>query len=330
VRHEQAAQPRVVRRVERDERLQRDLEQLVELGLVRRELGRPAGVLRRPGTVDRVRGPRLRIAQHRGGEREVGHGMSPELVEPDDGAALAPLRVDGPGRAQGRRVEVPQPRRAAHGRSLRPPGPPAAGRAGRRVRDTRTGRMSDRYEQLQITSRPQWRAWLAEHHASAPGIWAVTFKKADPARYVPYDDLVEEALCFGWVDSQGRGLDEARTQLLFTPRRPNSGWSRPNKLRIERLEAAGQLTPAGVAAIETAKANGAWTALDAVEALIEPEELRAALDAEPAARREWDAFPRSAKRAILEWISTAKRPETRARRIAETAESAARGVRANQ
>ena len=116
----------------------------------------------------------------------------------------------------------------------------------------------------------------------------------------------------------------------MTPRKPKSGWSRPNKERIERLLAAGLMAPAGLAAVEAARASGTWTALDAVERLEEPAELARALDADADARRHWDAFPRSAKRGILEWISNAKKPETRARRVAETARLAARDERANQ
>ena len=118
--------------------------------------------------------------------------------------------------------------------------------------------------------------------------------------------------------------------MLITPRRPKSGWSRPNKERVKRLQASGLMTPAGQAAIDVAKRNGAWSALDDIENLVEPRELQQALDADEAARRHWDAFPRSAKRAILEWIGSAKRPETKAKRIAETARLAAENVRANQ
>ncbi len=190
--------------------------------------------------------------------------------------------------------------------------------------------MSDRYAQVEVRSRAGWRAWLAEHHAEAPGVWVVTHKKAPGAPHVPYADVVEEALAFGWVDSLPRRLDDARTQLLVTPRKPASAWSKVNKERVERLTAAGLMAPAGLAAVAAAKASGTWTKLDAVEQLVEPDDLRAALDADPAARRHWDAFPRSARRGILEWIGTAKTAPTRERRVAETARLAAQDVRANQ
>lgn len=186
------------------------------------------------------------------------------------------------------------------------------------------------YDDLTLRSRAEWRAWLAEHHATVRGVWAVTYKKSSGGPHMPYEDLVEEALAFGWIDSQARSIDAERTALLMTPRKPKSAWSRPNKERVERLLAAGLMTPAGLAAIETAKANGAWTAIDSAQALEEPDELKLALDATPDARRHWDAFPPSTRRAILEWISAARTDATRARRVEETARLAAQNVRANQ
>ena len=190
--------------------------------------------------------------------------------------------------------------------------------------------MSDRYPEVTIESPAQWREWLAENHASAPGVWVTTYKKSSGRPHVPVDDIVDEALAFGWIDSRPRSLDAVRSQRLLTPRRPTSAWSRVNKQRVERLIATGRLTPAGRAAVETAKQNGSWTALDEIETLSEPDDLKAALDADSAARRYWDAFPRSTKRAILEWIASAKTPGTRNRRVAETASKAAVNVRANQ
>lgn len=189
--------------------------------------------------------------------------------------------------------------------------------------------VSDAYEQVTVRSRDEWRSWLAEHHGSSPGIWLITYKRgAGPA--VAYDDIVEEALAHGWVDSRPRRLDDARSMLLVTPRKPRSSWSKANKARVARLEQAGLMTDAGRMAVEAAKENGAWDALDAVERLEEPDDLKQALDADPDARRHWDAFPPSTRRAILEWIGAAKRPETRDRRVGETATLAAQNVRANQ
>jgi uncharacterized protein YdeI (YjbR/CyaY-like superfamily) len=182
-------------------------------------------------------------------------------------------------------------------------------------------------EQVYAADRGAWRAWLAEHHGRGDGVWVV-YDRGPTG--LDYDGIVEEALCFGWVDSQGRGLDEARTMLYVAPRKKGSGWAGTNKARIERLSAEGRMAPAGVAAVERAKADGTWSLLDDVENLTEPPDLTAALDAVPAARAAWDGFPRSARRAILEWITIAKRPATREARIAETVSEAAAGRRANQ
>lgn len=190
--------------------------------------------------------------------------------------------------------------------------------------------MSDSYPELTIESRAQWRDWLATHHDSAPGVWVTTHKKASGHPYVPIDDIIDEALAHGWVDSRPRAVDELRSQRLLTPRRPTSRWSRSNKQRVERLIATGRMAPAGLAAVKIAKQNGTWTALDEVETLTEPDDLRARLDADPAARRHWDDFPRSTKRAILEWIAAAKTPGTRKKRIDDTAAKAAINIRANQ
>ena len=190
--------------------------------------------------------------------------------------------------------------------------------------------MSDSYPRIEVTSRAEWRAWLADNHESSTGIWLVTHKKSEGERYVPYDAVAEEAIAFGWIDGRRRGIDERRTELLITPRRPKSGWSRVNKRRVEELEASGLMTDAGRTVIERAKGNGSWSALDDIENLVEPDDLRAALDGLPPAREHWDAFPRSAKRAILEWIGSAKKSETRERRVTEAARLAAENIRANQ
>ena len=189
--------------------------------------------------------------------------------------------------------------------------------------------MSSTYERVEISSTAELHDWLAEHHATSPGCWLVTWKKGR-GPYVGWSEVVRELLCFGWIDSKGQRVDEDRTSLLVTPRRPRSGWSRVNKEHLEVLLAAGRMQPAGLAAVERAKADGSWTKLDAVETLAEPDDLRAALDAVPAARTAWDGFPPSVRRAVLEWIGAARRPATRASRVAETVSEAAEGRRANQ
>lgn len=179
-------------------------------------------------------------------------------------------------------------------------------------------------------TRADWRAWLEQNYTRTEGVWFISFKKATGKPRVTYDEAVEEALCFGWIDSKGNKLDDERSMLWFAPRKPRTGWSRPNKERVERLLAAGLIAPAGLAKISAAQADGSWSALDAIEELTVPDDLHQALQANPAAQQFWEAFPRSVKRGILEWIASAKRPETRAKRIEETARLAAENKRANQ
>jgi uncharacterized protein YdeI (YjbR/CyaY-like superfamily) len=176
----------------------------------------------------------------------------------------------------------------------------------------------------------EWRSWLAANYATSTGCWLVTWKKPTGLPAPSYDAAVSEALCFGWVDSKPSKLDDARTMLYYAPRKKGSGWARPNKIRIEQMERDGKMTDAGRRLIDAAKADGSWTMLDAVEDLVVPDDLAAALSNYPSARANWDAFNRSTKRGVLEWIVQAKKPETRAARIAETARLAEINEKANQ
>lgn len=178
-------------------------------------------------------------------------------------------------------------------------------------------------------SRKGWRLWLSRNHARSSGVWLATYKKETGKPRVDYDDAVEEALAFGWIDSKSNRLDDERSLLWMCPRKPSSGWSKPNKERVERLEREGLMTEAGRAVIEAAKRDGSWSMLDAVEALEEPEDLARALAANPAARAHYDAFPPSSRKIILTWIATAKREETRRKRVEETVRLAEENVRAN-
>lgn len=179
-------------------------------------------------------------------------------------------------------------------------------------------------------TRAQWRAWLQQNHERVEGVWLVTYKKATGKLRLDYAEAVEEALCFGWVDSKPGKLDAERSVLWFAPRKSGSRWSGPNKERVERMTAAGLMAPAGLAKVEAAKRDGTWSALDAVEALEVPPDLARALAQRAPAGENFGAFPRSVKRSILEWIVAAKRAETRAKRVEETARLAAENKRANQ
>ncbi len=177
-------------------------------------------------------------------------------------------------------------------------------------------------------TRADWRKWLQENHATASSVWLVYYKKSSGIPSVSYDEAVEEALCFGWIDSVPNKIDEQSYKQMFSPRKPKSGWSRVNKQRIERLLVNGLMAEAGLAKIEAAKADGSWTKLDEVENLIVPPDLQAAFAENPTAAAKFEGFSRSSKRGILEWLLNAKRPETRARRVAEIVAKAAEGKRA--
>lgn len=184
------------------------------------------------------------------------------------------------------------------------------------------------HERVEVTSRAELRSWLETHHEQPDSIWLVTYKKsARPDLHLPWGDIVQEALCFGWIDSQTARVDDERTMVRLSPRKPGSAWSAVNKAHVAELEREGLMAGAGRAAIDRAKDDGSWEFLDDVEAGVIPEDLDRAFEAFPGAKDTFDAFPRSTRRATLEWIKTAKRPETRARRIAHTAEKSAEGIR---
>jgi uncharacterized protein YdeI (YjbR/CyaY-like superfamily) len=189
-------------------------------------------------------------------------------------------------------------------------------------------RHKDGREIVEAPDRAAWRRWLSKNHEQREAIWLVFHKKGSDGKSPSYDEAVEEALCFGWIDSTVNSFDERRSLQMFAPRKPKSTWSGPNKKRVAQLQRDGLLEPAGIAAIEAAKANGSWSALDAVERLEEPPELAAALDAKPKAREHWNGFSPSSRKAILWWVISAKRPETRDKRIEQTVRMAAKGLRA--
>ena len=175
-------------------------------------------------------------------------------------------------------------------------------------------------------TRARWRAWLAKNHERGEGVWLVLGKKSAKTRRLSYDEAVEEALCFGWIDSRSRSLDDERALLWMAPRSAKSNWSKSNKDRVERLVAAGRMAAAGLALVEAAKKSGTWSALDKVDALLMPKDLAAALRA-ARGYENFNAFPPGSRRNVLAWIESAKKPETRARRIAETARLAAMNIR---
>ena len=178
---------------------------------------------------------------------------------------------------------------------------------------------------VQPASRSEWRAWLEANHRVAGGVNLVTWKKRAGQPTVTYEEAVEEALCFGWIDGVLGRLDDDRTTLWFSPRRPKSTWARSNKERVARLEAAGLMTEAGRAAVELARANGSWESLDLIDALVVPDDLAAALAQWPGARELFEASSASVRRSALAWVYQAKRPTTRAARAEQVAAIAGRG-----
>ncbi|MFE5504083.1 YdeI family protein [Amycolatopsis japonica] len=176
-------------------------------------------------------------------------------------------------------------------------------------------------------SPAEWRAWLAENAGTEKEVWLVIQHKDSGVPSVRIEEAMEQALCFGWIDGLHRKNDTTSSRLRFTPRNPRSTWSRVNRERAARLIAEGQMTERGQAMIDLAKAKGRWQVVPDGDGV--PEDLRARLDADEAARTHFEKFPPSSKRLILEWILTAKKPETRERRITRTVELAAVGVRAN-
>ncbi|MBK8497629.1 MAG: YdeI/OmpD-associated family protein [Flavobacteriales bacterium] len=167
------------------------------------------------------------------------------------------------------------------------------------------------------------------HHRRTEGVWLITYKRSVPHKYVDYASTVEEALCFGWIDSLPRKLDEQRRMLYFCPRRPKSVWSRLNKERFITLIASKRMAAAGLKKMEAAKRDGSWTAIDAAEAMEMPPDLLRALRKNRKANLHYEAFPPGARKQIIGWVLGAKTESTRARRIATSVALAEQNLRAN-
>lgn len=176
-----------------------------------------------------------------------------------------------------------------------------------------------------VRSRAELRAWLAANHATSGAVWLACFRKHHPDYLAP-EDSTEELLCWGWINSVPRGLDADRSMILIAARRPGSAWSAVNKRLVDKARAGASMTPAGEAMIAEARANGMWDFLNDVDALIDPPDLTEALRA-TGTDAFWAAQPRSIRRGALEWIKTAKTPLTRAKRITDVTDSAAKGLR---
>jgi uncharacterized protein YdeI (YjbR/CyaY-like superfamily) len=181
---------------------------------------------------------------------------------------------------------------------------------------------TDSWETIYAVDRAAWRNWLAQNYCTARGVWLVYYKVKTGKLSIRYAEAVKEALCFGWIDSKVNTLDAERYKQIFTPRKPKSVWSKLNKQYIEELLQQGLMTEAGLEKIEAAKQDGSWNKLDAVEALIIPTDLQQALMANQRASDYFAKFSNTTKKLILTWVDSAKRQETRLRRIEQTVNAA--------
>ena len=180
-------------------------------------------------------------------------------------------------------------------------------------------------EELLVPDAAAWGDWLEEHHADSPGVWLVLHKKGGDVTALTYDGALEEALCHGWIDGQGRRRDQGSTFVRFTPRRPRSSWSARNVGIVERLEREGRMREAGRVAVDAARADGRWdAAYGGAGGGDVPDDLAAALATDPAARAMFDVLTRGNRTAVIYRVTSAKRPETRARRVREVVAMLAR------
>lgn len=179
-------------------------------------------------------------------------------------------------------------------------------------------------------SQEAWRKWLEKNHEKELSVWLIIYKKTSGVASVYYPEAVDEALCFGWIDSKPNKRDDKSYYLFFSKRNPKSNWSGVNKNKVEKLIKEAKMFPAGLKMVEHAKKTGTWTKLEKVEALVLPEDLEKLLKSNKAALDHWNKFPPSTKRGILDWINNARKDETRLKRISETVELASVNIRANQ
>ncbi len=178
-------------------------------------------------------------------------------------------------------------------------------------------------------TQEEWRNWLGKNHRTEKSIWLIFYKKGSGIQSTNYSEALEEALCFGWIDSKANKRDDVSYYQYFAKRKPKSNWSKVNKEKVAKLIEKGLMTSAGFESIEIAKNNGSWSALDKVEELIIPEDLKLLFDKNKMAFKNWEQFPPSSKKGILGWILSAKRQETRQKRIEATVELAEKNIKAN-
>lgn len=189
--------------------------------------------------------------------------------------------------------------------------------------------MSD-IEQFYPKSQTEWRQWLQENHLSKPSVWLIFYKKKSEQPRISWSEAVDEALCFGWIDSVKKKLDDERSIQFFSKRKPNGTWSKINKAKVEQLIASGKMMDAGHSIILTAKQNGSWSILDDVEELIIPKDLEKEFKRRPGSKDYFLSLSKSVKKMMLQWIVLAKQEETRQKRINEIAELASQKLKPKQ
>ncbi|MEM9192988.1 MAG: YdeI/OmpD-associated family protein [Myxococcota bacterium] len=185
---------------------------------------------------------------------------------------------------------------------------------------------TENFRKVVVRSPAELRAWLEAHHAQKESVWLVTFKKHHKTKYVSTGEVLDELLCFGWIDGVRRKLDDDRTMQLIAPRKAQH-WAKSYKDRVAKLKKAGRVHEAGLRSIRESKKRGLWNFMDDVDALIKPEDLVEALDSRAGAAAYFDAFPPASRRFVLRWIKLAKTPATRRKRIEKTAALAAKNQR---
>jgi uncharacterized protein YdeI (YjbR/CyaY-like superfamily) len=180
------------------------------------------------------------------------------------------------------------------------------------------------------TSQQDWRQWLEVHHRSRESVWLVYYKSKSGQRSLSWSEAVDEALCFGWIDSTARAIDEEKYMQFFCRRKPKSVWSKINKQKVQQLLAEGRMTQAGLASVENARQNGSWSLLDEVEELQVPSDLTEAFSSRPGSEEYFMSLSNSVRKSILQWLVLAKRAETRQKRITEIAELARQKLKPKQ
>ncbi|MBT32187.1 MAG: hypothetical protein CMO01_21205 [Thalassobius sp.] len=179
-------------------------------------------------------------------------------------------------------------------------------------------------------SQSDWRKWLEKNHQSKQSVWLVQFKSSTKIASISWSEAVDEALCFGWIDSTRKTIDEKRYMQYFTKRKPNSAWSKINKEKVAKLIKNNRMTKSGLDSIDIAKQNGSWSMLDEVEALVVPEDLEKELANYEDAKEFFEGLSKSAKKILLHWVMSAKRPETRQKRILEIVQNASKKLKPKQ